>query len=374
MVIGVPYEIKANENRVALRPAGVEQLVNDGHEVLVETNAGSGSGFADEQYRLAGARIVDSAAAAWAAELVVKVKEPLPQEYALLRPGQTVFTYYHFAADEQLTRAVRDSGAIAIAYETVQEEGAATASSALPLLVPMSEVAGRMAVQEGAKYLEKFFGGRGMLLSGVPGTPRAEVLIIGGGVVGLNAAKIAAGIGATVTILDVNLERLRYLDDVMPENVSTLYSDPHTVRDGLKRADVVIGAVLLPGKKAPRLVRREDLKSMQEGAVIVDVAIDQGGCVETSHPTTHESPTFVVDGVIHYCVTNMPGAVPHTSTFALTNATLPYVRQLAKRGWQQAARHNPALRHGLNIVQGQITHPGVAEAFGLEYVDPARLL
>jgi alanine dehydrogenase len=369
MKIGVPTEIKSYENRVALRPAGAEVLVRDGHEVLVQSGAGDGSGFSDAQYEAAGATIVPEASAAWGAELVVKVKEPLPQEYSFLHEGQTVFTYFHFAADEKLTRTVMASGAIAIAYETVQEE-----NKTLPLLVPMSEVAGRMAIQEGAKYLEKYFGGRGLLLSGVPGTPRAEILIIGGGIVGFNAAKIAAGIGANVTILDVNLERLRYLDDVLPGNVTVLYSDPHTIREGIKRADVVIGAVLLPGKKAPNLVRREDLKTMQEGAVIVDVAIDQGGCIETSHPTTHEHPTFVVDGVMHYCVTNMPGAVPRTSTFALTNATFPYVRRLAHHGWKKAAQKDAAIRSGLNIVQGKVTHSGVAEAFGLEYSAPEDLI
>ena len=269
MKIGVPTEVKSHENRVALRPAGAEVLVQDGHEVLVQSGAGLGSGFTDAQYAEAGASVVDTAEKVWGAELVVKVKEPLPQEYGFMREGQTLFTYFHFAAEEKLTRAVIDSKAVAIAYETVQAP-----DGTLPLLVPMSEVAGRMAIQEGAKYLEKYFGGRGMLLSGVPGTPRAEILIIGGGIVGLNAAKIAAGIGATVTILDLNLDRLRYLDDVLPENVTVLYSDPHTIRQGIARADVIIGAVLLPGKKAPRLVRRDDLKTMQEGAVIVDVAID----------------------------------------------------------------------------------------------------
>lgn len=370
MKIGIPREIKANENRVSLRPAGAEVLVQDGHEVLIEKDAGIGSGFSNQQYEQAGARILDEAQAVWeAADLILKVKEPLPSEYPLLRAGQTIFTYFHFAASQELTQAVIDSGAVAIAYETVQE-----ADGSLPLLLPMSEVAGRMAVQEGAKYLEKYFGGRGLLLSGVPGTPRADILIIGGGIVGINAAKIAAGFGANVTILDVNLDRLRYLDDVMPANVSTLYSDLHTIRDGIRRADVIIGAVLLPGKKAPRLIKRDDLKTMQEGAVIVDVAIDQGGCVETSHPTTHEDPTFVVEGVIHYCVANMPGAVPRTSTIALTNATFPYVRRLANRGWREAARKDAALKCGLNIVEGQVTYAGVAEAFGLEYAAPESVL
>ena len=369
MKIGIPLELKAFENRVAIRPAGVEELARDGHEVLVQAQAGIGSGFSDEQYAAAGARIAQNADEIWDCELVVKVKEPLPAEYSQLRAGQTLFTYFHFAADAVLTRAVLDSGAIAIAYETVQEQ-----SGALPLLIPMSEVAGRMAVQEGAKYLEKAFGGLGVLLAGVPGTPRAEVLVLGGGIVGMNAARIAAGIGASVTILDVNLERLRYLDDVMPPNVNTLFSDPHTIREYSRRADLVIGAVLLPGKKAPHLIVREDLQWMQKGAVIVDVAIDQGGCIETSRPTTHEEPTYVVDGVMHYCVTNMPGAVPRTSTFALTNATFPYVRRLAKNGWKIAAQNNAALRGGLNVVEGKITHAGVAEAFGLEHVPADSVL
>lgn len=367
MKIGVPREIKANENRVSLSPAGAEVLVQDGHEVLLEKGAGHGSGFSDENYIRAGAAIASDGAQVWQeSDLILKVKEPLPDEYSNLRPGQIVFTYFHFAADETLALAVRDSGAIAIAYETVQED-----NGTLPLLVPMSEVAGRMAVQEGAKYLEKFFGGRGLLLSGVPGTPRAEVLILGGGIVGINAAKIAAGIGANVTILDVNLERLRYLDEVMPANVSTIFSDPHTVRDNIRRADVIIGAVLLPGKKAPHLIKRGSLQTMQEGAIIVDVAIDQGGCIETSRPTTHEEPTFEVDGVIHYCVTNMPGAVPRTSTIALTNGTFPYVRRLAAGGWREACRRDAALRRGLNIVKGKVVHAGVAEAFGWDFYDIA---
>jgi alanine dehydrogenase len=369
MKIGIPTEIKAFENRVAIRPAGVEELAREGHEVCVQSGAGVGSGFADEQYEAAGARVVSSADEVWNSELVVKVKEPLAAEYSRLRPGLTLFTYFHFAADEKLTRAVLNSGAVAIAYETVQEE-----SGALPLLIPMSEVAGRMAVQEGAKFLEKPFGGLGVLLAGVPGTPRAEVLVLGGGIVGMNAARIAAGIGASVTILDVNLERLRYLDDVMPPNVNTLFSDVHTIREYSRRADLVIGAVLLPGKKAPHLIVREDLQHMQKGSVIVDVAIDQGGCIETSRPTTHEEPTYVVDGVTHYCVTNMPGAVPRTSTFALTNATFPYVRRLAKNGWKKATQQEASLRGGLNIVEGKITHAGVAEAFGLEYVAPESVL
>ena len=370
MRIGVPREIKSNEHRISLRPAGAELLVQDGHEVWIEGGAGRGSGFLDEQYVRAGARIVADAAEIWAgADMIIKVKEPVPSEYPLMRAGQTIFTYFHFAASDKLTRAVMDSGAIALAYETVQEP-----DGALPLLIPMSEVAGRMAIQEGAKYLEKFYGGRGILLGGVPGTPRAEVLVIGGGIVGINSAKMAAGMGAHVTILDVNLERLRYLDDVMPANVSTLFSDPQTIREGIRTADLVVGAVLLPGAKAPHLVKRADLSTMQEGSVIVDVAVDQGGCIETTRPTTHEDPTYVIDGVIHYCVANMPGAVPRTSTIALTNATFPYARRLARHGWREACRRDPALRLGLNVIEGRITHPGVAEAFGMEYVDPQGLL
>ncbi len=362
MRIGVPREIKADENRVSLRPAGAELLVQDGHEVWVERAAGRGSGFPDEEYARAGARIVESAGEVWeAADLILKVKEPIEPEWPRMRSGQTVFTYFHFAASAELTRAVLDSGAVALAYETVEADGQ------LPLLVPMSEVAGRMAIQEGAKYLEKYYGGRGILLGGVPGTPRAEVLILGGGVVGINSAKMAAGMGAHVTILDVNLDRLRYLDDVMPANVSTLLSDPATIREGIRLADLVVGAVLLPGAKAPQLVKRADLASMQEGSVIVDVAVDQGGCIETTRPTTHENPTYVVDGVIHYCVANMPGAVPRTSTIALTNATFPYARRLALEGWRAACRRDAGLRLGLNVVEGRVTYPGVAEAFGLTH-------
>jgi alanine dehydrogenase len=368
--IGVPREIKANENRVSLKPTGAELLVQDGHEVCVERDAGRGSGFADAEYESAGARIADSAEEVWdSTDMILKVKEPIAPEWPLMREGQTIFTYFHFAASEELTRAVMESGAVALAYETVQEP-----DGSLPLLIPMSEVAGRMAIQEGAKYLEKFCGGRGILLGGVPGTPRAEVLIIGGGVVGINSAKMAAGLGAHVTILDVNLERLRYLDDVMPANVSTLLSDPGTIRDGIRIADLVVGAVLLPGAKAPRLVKRSDLSTMQEGSVIVDVAVDQGGCIETTRPTTHEHPTYVVDGVVHYCVANMPGAVPRTSTIALTNATFPYARRLARHGWREACRRDPALRLGLNVIEGRVTYPGVADAFGLDHVEAGALV
>ncbi|HUP19144.1 MAG TPA: alanine dehydrogenase [Gemmatimonadota bacterium] len=368
MRIGVPREIKTNENRVALQPVGAEVLTRDGHEVWVERAAGEGSGFADEAYTAAGARLVDGPDPIFAeCEMIVKVKEPQPAEYERMRPGQIVFTYFHFAASRELTEGMMRSGAVAIAYETVEEP-----DGTLPLLVPMSEVAGRMAVQEGAKYLEKLMGGRGILLGGVPGTPPGEVVIIGGGVVGTNAAKIAAGMGARVTILDVSLDRLRYLEDVMPANVDCLFSDAHTIRELLTRADLLIGAVLLPGAKAPNLVTREDLGTMKDGAVVVDVAVDQGGCIETCRPTTHEDPVYVVDGVVHYCVANMPGAVPRTSTIALTNATLPYVRKIAYLGWREACRGNPSLLRGLNIVNGQVTYPGVAEAFDLPYQDPAE--
>jgi alanine dehydrogenase len=368
--IGVPREIKTNEYRVALRPVGAEVLTRDGHEVWIERGAGEGSGFADSAYEQAGARLTDDAATIFVkSEMVLKVKEPLPGEIDQIRKDQIVFTYFHFAASRELTEGMVDSGAVAIAYETVEE-----VDGSLPLLVPMSEVAGRMAVQEGAKYLEKLSGGRGILLGGVPGTPPAEVVILGGGVVGTNAAKMAAGLGARVTILDISLDRLRYLEDVMPANVDCLFSDVHIIREMLVRADLLIGAVLLPGAKAPHLVTREDLKHMKAGAVVVDVAVDQGGCIETCRPTTHEDPVYVVDGVVHYCVANMPGAVPHTSTIALTNATLPYARRLAADGWKEACRESVPLRRGLNVIRGQITYPGVAEAFGLEYHDPQEFL
>jgi alanine dehydrogenase len=370
MIIGVPKEIKTNENRVALVPAGAEALAADGHTVLVEVGAGEGSGFADEQYRAAGAALVPKADDLWArAELILKVKEPIKPEWPRIRKGQVLFTYFHFAADEELTRAHLKSGCVAIAYETVQ-----LPSRELPLLTPMSEVAGRMAVQEGAKYLEKLMGGRGIVLGGVPGVAPGNVLVIGGGVVGTNAAKMAAGLGATVTILDLDLDRLRYLSDVMPANVRMVYSDRHTLLGELKRADLVVGAVLVPGAKAPKLVRRDDLKVMQNGAVIVDVAVDQGGCVETIRPTTHEAPTYIIDGVVHYGVANMPGAVPRTSTLALTNATFPYARKLARHGWREACRKDQALALGLNVIEGKVVYPGVAEAFGLDLVPLQTLL
>jgi alanine dehydrogenase len=370
MQIGVPKEIKTNENRVALVPAGAEALVAAGHAVLVEQGAGDGSGFADDAYVAAGARILPSADEVWrAADLIMKVKEPREPEWPRMRPGQVIYTYFHFAADEALTRAVIASGAVAVAYETVQ-----LANGELPLLTPMSEVAGRMAVQAGAKYLEKVHGGRGILLGGVPGVQPAEVAILGGGVVGLNAAKIAAGLGAHVTILDISLPRLRYLDDVLSANVDTVYSNRHNILDAIARAELVVGAVLLPGARAPHLIQRGDLRLMKQGAVIVDVAVDQGGCVETIHPTTHENPTYLVDGVLHYGVANMPGGVPRTSTLALTNATLPYALRLARDGWKEACRVDPALRKGLNVVAGKVVYPGVAEAFKLPLTDVAGVL
>jgi alanine dehydrogenase len=363
MKIGVPKEIKTNENRVALVPAGAETLVTAGHTVVIEKGAGEGSGFADSAYTAVGAKVGADADTVWReAEMIMKVKEPIKPEWSRLKKGQVVFTYFHFAADKELTQAHIKSGAICIAYETVE-----LPNRELPLLTPMSEVAGRMAVQEGAKYLEKLYGGRGVLLGGVPGVAPAKVVILGGGIVGINAAKMAAGLGAKVTVLDLDLERLRYLSDVMPANVTLIYSNRHNILEQISTADLVVGAVLIPGAVAPRLIRREDLKTMQPGAVIVDVAIDQGGCVETIKATTHENPTYVVDGIIHYGVANMPGGVPRTSTLALTNATLPYAKQIANKGWKQALKDNPALQKGLNIVDGKVTYPAVAEAFGLPF-------
>ncbi len=364
MVIGVPKEIKTNENRVALVPAGAEALVGQGHSVLIEQGAGVGSGVPDDSYVAAGAKMIATADEVWKqADMIMKVKEPIAVEWPRMRAGQVIYTYFHFAAAEDLTQAVIKSKAIAVAYETVQPD-----SGELPLLTPMSEVAGRMAVQQGAKYLEKVFGGTGVLLGGVPGVAPGEVVILGGGVVGINAAKMAAGLGAHVTILDISLDRLRYLDDVLPKNVDTLYSNRFNILEAIRRADLVIGAVLLPGAKAPHLVKRADLKTMRPGAVIVDVAVDQGGCVETIKPTTHENPTYFVDGILHYGVANMPGGVPRTSTLALTNATLSYGLKLAKLGWKEACRRDSALAKGLNVVEGKVVYPGVAEAFGLPLV------
>ena len=370
MKIGIPKEIKTNENRIALVPAGAETLVGAGHAVLVETGAGLGSGFSDEDFTAVGATIAPDADAVWRdSEMIMKVKEPIKVEWPRMRKGQLVFTYFHFAADEELTRAHVASGATCVAYETVE-----LPTRELPLLTPMSEVAGRMAVQEGAKYLEKLYGGRGVLLGGVPGVAPAKVVILGGGIVGINAAKMAAGLGAKVVILDISLERLRYLSDVMPANVQLIHSNRHNILEQITTADLVIGGVLIPGAKAPKLIRRADLSAMRPGSVIVDVAIDQGGCVETIHATTHENPTYVVDGVIHYGVANMPGGVPRTSTLALTNATLPYAVQLANKGWKRALKENPALLKGLNVTDGKVTYAGVAEAFGMELHDAAKCL
>jgi alanine dehydrogenase len=360
MIVGVPKEIKSDEYRVAMLPVGAEELSLAGHTVLIEAGAGQGSGIIDAQYEAAGAIIVPDARQIWAkADLVIKVKEPQPSEWPLMTTGQILFTYFHFAADLELTRAVIDSGITAIAYETLRDH-----RGGLPLLTPMSEVAGRMSIQQGAKYLERPQEGRGILLSGVPGVAPAEVAILGGGVVGSNAAKVAAGLGANVRILDINLDRLRYLDDIMPPNVTTLYSDRHTIVESIERADLVIGAILITGARAPRLLRRDDLSRMKTGAVIVDVAIDQGGCVETSRPTTHRDPTYLVDGVVHYCVTNMPGAVGRTSTYALCNVTLPYVLQMVKHGWRNLAAADPGIAEGVNIDQGHVTNSAVAATFG----------
>ncbi len=365
MLIGVPKEIKRKENRVALTPAGVEALTAAGHQVVIETSAGDASGFTDDFYENAGATILATAAEVWAqAEMIMKVKEPIEPEWPHMRAGQLLFTYFHFAASEPLTKAVMESGAIALAYETVE-----LPSRELPLLTPMSEVAGRMAVQEGATYLEKHNGGSGILLGGVPGVLPAKVVILGAGVVGVNAAKMAAGLGARVSLMDINLSRLRYLSDVMPANVDLLFSTRYAVRKQIQDADLVIGAVLLPGKKAPNLVTREDLSSMRDGSVIVDVAVDQGGCIETIRPTTHDDPVYTVDGVIHYGVANMPGGVPRTSTLALTNATLPYALTLAGKGWKAACREDRALALGLNVIEGKVVYEGVAEAFGMECHD-----
>jgi alanine dehydrogenase len=370
MKIGVPKEIKTNENRIALVPAGAETLVGAGHSVLIETGAGLGSGFTDADFADVGVEIAPDADTVWReSEMIMKVTEPIRVEWPRMRRGQLVFTYFHFAADEELTRAHLASGATCVAYETVE-----LPTRELPLLTPMSEVAGRMAVQEGAKYLEKLYGGRGVLLGGVPGVAPAKVVILGGGIVGINAAKMAAGMGAKVVILDISLERLRYLSDVMPANVQLIHSNRHNILEQIATADLVVGGVLIPGAKAPKLIRREDLSRMRAGSVIVDVAIDQGGCVETIHATTHENPTYVVDGVIHYGVANMPGGVPRTSTLALTNATLPYALQLANKGWKRSLRENSALLKGLNITEGKVTYAGVAEAFGMPYHDPAQFV
>ncbi len=370
MIVGLLKEIKSEENRVALTPGGAAQLHSRGHSVLVEQGAGSGSGFRDSNFRQAGAELATSAEEVYLnADLVLHVKEPQPSEYPLIRPGQTLFTYFHFAASENLTRAMLERGAVCIAYETIT-----ATDGSLPLLTPMSEVAGRMAAQEAAKYLERSQGGRGMLLGGVPGVQPATVLILGAGVVGTEAARMVCGLGAKVYLLDTNLERLRHLAEVMPKNCFPLMSNPETIRQLAREADVIIGAVLIHGAKAPKLIDREILATLKPGTVLVDVAIDQGGCFETSRPTTHREPTYLVGDILHYCVANMPGAVPLTSTVALTNATLPYVLKLADHGWRDAARHDVAIREGLNIVHGKVCYQGVAETFNLPYTPAYTLL
>ena len=363
MIVGVPKEIKRDEYRVAMLPVGAEELVRAGHRVLVEAGAGLGSGLADRAYADSGANLVATAAEVFGqADMILKVKEPLPAEWPLVRKGQIVFTYFHFAADRKLTDAMLASGATCAAYETLRDN-----EGRLPLLTPMSEVAGRMSIQEGAKYLERPQMGRGILLGGVPGVAPAHITILGGGIVGANAAKVAAGFGADIGLLDINMERLRYLDDIMPANVDTLYSDRHTIREQLARADLVIGAVLIPGARAPRLIEREDLKLMKPGSVIIDVAIDQGGCVETSRPTTHSEPTYMVDEVLHYCVTNMPGAVGRTSTYALCNVTLPWALAIANLGIERAAVELQPVARAINIFAGEVTNAAVARTFDLPF-------
>lgn len=368
MIIGVPKEIKNNENRVGMTPHGVAEMVKRGHTVYVQAGAGAGSGFDDEAYLGVGANILPTIEEVYAiAEMIVKVKEPIAPEYKLVKKGQVVFTYFHFAADRELTEAMIDSGAVCIAYETVEKS-----DHSLPLLIPMSEVAGRMSIQEAARFLEKPQGGKGKLMGGVPGVRPARVLILGGGVVGTNAAQMAAGMGAEVLICDINLARLRYLSEVLPKNVKTLYSSTHNIKMELPTIDVVVGSVLIPGDKAPHLITKDMLKMMKPGTVLVDVAIDQGGCFETSHPTTHSEPTYVVDGIVHYAVANIPGAVPFTSTMALTNATLPFTVALANKGWKQACKDDPSLALGLNVVEGKVTYKAVADVFGLKY-EPVSL-
>ncbi len=370
MIIGVPKEIKNNENRVAVTPAGVSEFVRHGHTVYVQDTAGEGSGFSNEEYVEAGAQLLPTIEEVYAiADMIVKVKEPIESEYKLIKKDQLLFTYFHFASHQPLTNAMIESGAVCLAYETVEK-----ADRSLPLLVPMSEVAGRMSIQEGAKYLEKPLGGRGILLGGVPGVKPADVVVLGGGIVGTQAAKMAAGLGSQVTIMDISIPRLRQLDDIMPANVQTLYSNGYNIRQAIKTADLVIGGVLIPGAKAPHLITKDMLKLMKKGAVLVDVAVDQGGCFETTKATTHADPTYVIDGIIHYCVANMPGAVPYTSTLALTNATLPYAVQLANKGWKDACKQNAELLLGLNVVAGKVVYKGVSEAFNLPYTPVEQVL
>jgi alanine dehydrogenase len=370
MIIGVPKEIKNNENRVALTPAGATELIRHGHTVYVQSTAGLGSGFSDAEFESTGAKILPTIEDVYGiAEMIIKVKEPIEPEYKLIREGQLLFTYFHFASYEPLTQAMIDNGSVCLAYETVE-----LIDRSLPLLIPMSEVAGRMSVQEGAKYLEKPMGGRGVLLGGVAGVAPGKVLILGGGVVGTEAAKMAAGLGADVTVLDINLSRIRYLSDTLPANVNVIYSSDYLIRQLIQTADLIVGAVLVPGAKAPKLITREMLKDMRPGTVLVDVAVDQGGCIETCKPTTHEDPIFVIDDIVHYCVANMPGAVPYTSTMALTNATLPYAIQLANKGWKQAAIDSRPLSLGLNVVEGKVTYRAVADAFDLPYTPLEKIL
>lgn len=370
MIIGVPQEIKNNENRVALTPAGVAELKRFQHQIFVQSKAGEGSGFIDEEYQKAGAEILPTIEEVYAkAEMIIKVKEPIAQEYDLIKEDQLLFTYFHFASSEELTKAMIESKSVCLAYETVEK-----ADRSLPLLIPMSEVAGRMAVQQGAKYLEKPKKGRGVLLGGVPGVSPGNVLILGGGIVGTQAAKMAAGLGAHVTIMDINLTRLRQLSDIMPPNVETIMSNRYNIEEAIKLSDLIIGAVLIPGAKAPNLITREMLKDMRPGTVLVDVAVDQGGCIETCQPTTHEDPIYIIDDVVHYCVANMPGAVPYTSTLALTNATLPYAIELANKGWQKATNDNLELRKGLNVVNGKVVYKNVAEAFAMPYTAVEEVL
>jgi len=370
MIIGIPIEIKNNENRVALTPGGSLELIKKGHTVYVQDQAGFNSGFPNELYEEVGAKILPTIEEVYAiAEMIMKVKEPIESEYKLIKKGQLVFTYFHFASHEPLTRAMIESGATCLAYETVEK-----ADRSLPLLIPMSEVAGRMATQQGAKYLEKPIMGKGVLLGGVPGVSPGRVLVLGGGIVGTQAAKMAAGLGAQVTIMDVSLDRLRYLNDVMPPNVVTRYSNEVNIRELIPIMDLIIGAVLIPGAKAPNLITRDMLKDMQPGTVLVDVAVDQGGCIETCRPTTHADPTFIIDDIVHYCVANMPGAVPYTSTVALTNATLPYALQLANKGWEKACKDNQELAKGLNVINGDVVYEAVAEAFDIPYVPIEKYL
>lgn len=361
MIIGIPKEIKNNESRVGMTPAGVMELVHNGHTVHVQSGAGTGSGFSDDDYKKVGAHILDTIGQVYTlSEMIVKVKEPIREEYDMVQKGQVVFTYFHFASSQRLTQAMIDSRAVCIAYETVED-----ADGTLPLLTPMSEVAGRMAIQQGAKYLEKPKKGRGVLLGGVPGVPPGRVLILGAGTVGIQAAKMAAGLGAHVTMLDINMKRLRYVNDVMPSHVVTEYSNEYNIRKHIKTHDLIVGGVLLKGARAPKLITRDMLRDMRPGTVIVDVAVDQGGCVETTRPTTHENPEYIIDDVVHYCVANMPGAVPYTSTLALTNVTLPYVLSLANKGWEAACAADASLKKGLNIVDGQVVYSEISEAFDM---------